>query len=226
MSHVNALLGVDGSWSPADLPALALWLDSTDGPTVSGATVTGWLDKSGHGRHFTSAGSPSLAVGPGGLPVVSLTPSDQMTTPAWGLSTTSVTVLGVARTTNTYGTRRVWASMGSNNHVALTHAGGYGGREGVLFGGVAWWEFDSPIYGTWVRQTLTIGGGLNTYRRGALSADSSYVPRPQTGFAYLNGDNFGTITCSIAELIVCEATLSATERDQCEAYLAQKWGTP
>lgn len=45
------------SWSPADLPNLAMWLDAADTSTItaSAGKVSAWTDKSPTGSHVTQA---------------------------------------------------------------------------------------------------------------------------------------------------------------------------
>ena len=43
------------AWTPTNLPNKALWLDASDtnNMTLSGTSVTNWMDKSGNGRNLT-----------------------------------------------------------------------------------------------------------------------------------------------------------------------------
>jgi hypothetical protein len=74
-------LGLQGgrlprAWTPAQLPALALWLDAADTSTITlnGSNVSQWNDKSGNGRNFaqaTAASQPAyLATGFNGRPTL------------------------------------------------------------------------------------------------------------------------------------------------------------
>jgi len=229
MSHVNALLGAGGAtFSPSTLPGLELWMDSTVGVTHTSGNVTAWADQSGNGRNFaTYSGTPTIGTGPNGRQIVNLPAGVRMSGPIWGLSTEQFAIFGVAKTTDMSDGDRVWCSMGSDNHVALTHKTESLDYQGVLFGGVAWWGIGSPIYNTWVRQTLTRSSGVNNYRSLAHNQTVTFSPLAQTGNSWLGGDSSnGAPTCAIAELIVCTGTLDTTTRDACENYLAQKWGTP
>ena len=233
MSHVNALLGVSsGGWTPAQLPSLAAWWDASDASTItlSGSTVTGLADKSGQARHMTlSLGAPTVATGPNGLNVLQFDGASALRTPAWGLPTTAFGLFGVASSPLS-SNRRVWQSLGSNSHVALTHAENGTGvyTEGVLFGGVAWWRVSggSALAGAWARQTLTRSAGVSTYRRGSVTGTNGATPTAQSGHAWLGGDGAGSVPCLVGEVIVTSITPSTADREACEAYLAQKWGTP
>lgn len=53
--------GEGGTFSPKDLPGLALWLDSGAGVTYASAKVTSWLDQSGNGNNATVPSGSCLA---------------------------------------------------------------------------------------------------------------------------------------------------------------------
>lgn len=72
----RGIWAVPSSFSPSQLPNLALWLRADLGVTTSGSNVTAWADQSGNARDFTQgtdALRPTLSTGSHGKPVLVFT---------------------------------------------------------------------------------------------------------------------------------------------------------
>ena len=225
-------------FDPRTAPACALWLDGADSNAMvlSGSTVTTWRDKSGNARDATSVGSPTLTTGAlNGLSVVTFNGSTQyMTCPLSLGSTQPLTMFVVARSTTLTGFRAA---------VSLNGVPGARGSSLMLYlsGTSRWWFSggNGPTDGnqtTLVLSTTRFDINANYWRpsfvqmniNGTAYASSSATPtslvanstmiigRAQGGIEYWSGP--------IAEILVYSNTLTSTQREQVEGYLALKWG--
>jgi len=109
----TATVAKSSAWSPAQLPALALWLDGADldgdgvaegmaeGGQTGGAVAT-WADKSGTGRSVgqgTAANRPTLILnGIGGAPAVSFDGNDLLTGSPGIFATSDLITVGIVAT--------------------------------------------------------------------------------------------------------------------------------
>jgi hypothetical protein len=109
----TATVAKSSAWSPAQLPALALWLDGADldgdgvaegmaeGGQTGGAVAT-WADKSGAGRSVgqgTAANRPTLILnGIGGAPAVSFDGNDLLTGSPGIFATSDLITVGIVAT--------------------------------------------------------------------------------------------------------------------------------
>jgi hypothetical protein len=221
-----------GAWTPADLPNLALWLDASDVETFTfgtGSRVATWADKSGNGRDFTQATAESRPNRTGtqnSLSTVVFTHPEHMTGTTFGPSTSTFTICGVAAPTAA--AIRVYFSLGSDNHAAISHRG-LGNSYGGLIGGVAWLTTST----TGDTSGFSIGlvrrsGGTNTVRRNAtdltVTDGGSSTPLSASGSMWLGGDNAEKVAVDIAEIIVLDGTsVSGTDLTSLETYLNDKW---
>lgn len=225
-------------FDPRTVPPCALWLDAADSNALvlSGSAVTTWKDKSGNARDATSVGSPTLTTGAlNGLPVVTFNGSTQyMTCPLSLGSTQPLTMFVVARSTTLTGFRAA---------VSLNGVPGARGASLMLYlsGTSRWWFSggNGPTDGnqtTLVLSTTRFDINANYWRpsfvqmniNGTAYASSSATPtslvanstmiigRAQGGIEYWSGP--------IAEILVYSNTLTSSQREQVEGYLAFKWG--
>ena len=225
-------------FDPRTAPSCALWLDAADSNALvlSGSTVTTWRDKSGNARDATSVGSPVLTTGAlNGLSVVTFNGLNQwMTCPLSLGSTQPLTLFVVARSTTTTGFRAA---------VSLNGVPGARGSSLMLYlsGTGRWWFSggNGPTDGnqtTLLLSTTRFDINANYWRpsfvqmniNGTAYASSSATPtslvanstmiigRAQGGIEYWSGP--------IAEILVYSNTLTSTQREQVEGYLALKWG--
>ena len=225
-------------FDPRTVPPCALWLDAADSNALvlSGSTVPTWRDKSGNARDATSVGSPTLTTGAlNGLSVVTFNGSTQYMTCPLSLGTTQpLTLFVVARSTTLTGFRAA---------VSLNGVPGARGSSLMLYlsGTSRWWFSggNGPTDGnqtTLVLSTARFDINANYWRpsfvqmniNGTAYASSSATPtslvasstmiigRAQGGIEYWSGP--------IAEILVYSNTLTSSQREQVEGYLALKWG--
>jgi hypothetical protein len=233
-------------WSPALLPALALWLDADDDETITidGSRVSQWRDKSGNGRHVGQADVSSR-------PLLS----------AWGFNsrdgldfdgTNDFLQSAASLTTGTYTGpfNVIWAaSRRGNGGTILTE------RSGALVGISQWLSINGAYFissdganyssnHTMSETTfaaLGASGGvvahlhspsirdilfLNGSQRSVLSATASNITGGTSHFRI--GAREGGVGQRwdglVLEIVVTLEALGDEDRQRLEGYLAHKWG--
>jgi hypothetical protein len=237
-------------FDPRSITGCQLWLDAADsratGTSTNNATVSTWLDKSANGYSGTSSGSPTLVTGSqNGLPCVNFVAASSQYFNFGNiipLTTAGITVFAVGKTT--------FVGSSQSLIVKLRAASGAGGRWGLfyespnlqflidptgtnpratalatyyvgvfsLFGG-AWIDPTAFLYanGTQIGSVSASGtpsSASDSLFVGAYPNSLGTTP-PVSGY-YFNG--------TIGEIIVYNTTLTASQRQKVEGYLAWKWG--
>lgn len=225
-------------FDPRTIPSNAIWLDAADSNALvlSGSVVTTWRDKSGNGRDATSSGSPTLTTGAqNGLSVITFNGLNQWMTSALSLgSTQPLTLFVVARSATTTGFRSAVslnAVPGARGNSLMLYLSGSGfwwfsGGTGATDGTTSTLALSTSRYdinANYWRPSfvqMNINGtayASSTSTPASLTASSTMiVGRAQGGTEYWNG--------TIGEIIVYADTLSPSQRQQVEGYLADKWG--
>jgi hypothetical protein len=211
-------------YNPLSIPGCELWLDAADTATLttSGQTVTGWADKSQTGKTVTVSSSPSLS----GIS------QNAYQTIAFNNNLLTTTLPSAIRT-NDYALVAVWKqytpstvsplSIGENGGPA---AGiGYNGSYYNLF---EWGQTESQLTSSPGQYVIQIGTRITSVKRlyiNGTAAPSAVGEQDLTNKDILigRGAGFG-ITGEIAEIFVFSGSLSTTNRQLLESYLAQKWG--
>jgi hypothetical protein len=230
------------AWTPAQI-STALWLDAADASTLTlnGSTVSQWADKSGNARNATQATASAQptynATLLGGKPALTFdgTSDFLLGTSNIGLSGNPLfSIAGVFAMPNTTGS--VFLSFGSVANASGYHfmsAGsgtnvwtGFGG--GVQLGTATLNSPSSAYVFTAVRNavntanwTATQNGNLLTVTQGN-SVSVTLVDGPLNLGRWVGGTNYAEMTA--AEIVLVPTTLSTTDRQKLEGYLAWKWG--
>lgn len=228
-----AASGGGGSWTPASIGStLKYWFDANDNATITkdgSNNVSAWADKSGAGNNATASGAAR--------PVYTATSSAMNNKPAMRSSAaTSMTATGQTLATNTIG---LWMYNSLNQYLAYT---GYPsimagpGTNGFGTAGVHGFFID----GTGVApSTIVFSQNGNTFNNAngasftpgqagavfmvtqATSSNNTSTPikieSPTTTVLYQwPGD--------VSEIVGIVGTLSLSDRQKLEGYLAWKWG--
>ncbi|MBC7544659.1 MAG: DUF11 domain-containing protein [Candidatus Sericytochromatia bacterium] len=236
-AYASAPLTVEGTktFAPTDLgPTLKLWLDAADASTVSlsGSNVTQWNDKSGNSRHAVQAigvSQPSYDATTKSL--VFNGSSSYMTDPLTpnNLGSTAATLFAVVKPavapTNYLG-MLFWRGTATGLNFNPSGRIGYHWMDNPAT--YSWTGGPAPIVGSNqvvdltvapASQIVTLNGTdyTNTFAIGALSGTTSLnVGQDPAGGRYFNG--------TMSEVIICDTTLSLTDRQKVEGLLAWKWG--
>lgn len=233
------------AFSPTDIAGLELWLDASDASTItetSGA-VSQWDDKSGNAHHVTSSGSSRPTTGTrtiSGLNVLDFNGIANRMERADGLGITGnpnlvafvvynqdsvpdvfnftfTLVDNTGTGGNTIGLAAADGSFRFNNGNQVFTSATNGATE------IAVWERsagdtygDGRFFRDGVEQTESANG--NPTGTPNLLDQLTVIGASKSGGSYV-----GQIDGMIAEIVVYNAALSASEKNQVDNYLADKW---
>ena len=226
---------------PTNIAGCVLWLDAEDSATftLSGSNVTQWRDKSGVGNHGTPTGTVTRTTAVfGGRSSVSFNGS----TVRGSVSITgaTMTVIAVYQPNEVRGDRdqRVvsFANPGESDWNSILRSTGIniqGGGASLLTtyrnGTMLAQSVSSHLAGVPVIGCSQYTGSaaavfLNTTEGTALAATSGNFGISTYGLANQASGSPETLNGNIAEVIVYTTSLTTTQRQQLESYLAWKWG--
>ena len=232
----SAAASLKNTWgfSPQSIPGLQLWLDGADRSSMvfSGTTVTTWNDKSGNGLHATATGTPtytSNALNGLGAPALNSN-ANFFKTPTFIISPT-------------VGTPSIFMIM---NQTAYSGSG----NSDFFQSTNSWQRLDFFGQGNSFNAAVTMNNAGPTLINATTTSNnptllSFVVNTASGGVGFANGTFTATVgsaggllvqtdTYSIGggpgfvgfiyELIVFNNTVSTSQRQQVEGYLAAKWG--
>jgi hypothetical protein len=212
-------------FSPRQISGLGLWLDAADSSTVTGTSpITAWNDKSGAGRTVTITSGPTYGTtSRGGNRTMSFNNNTITTSIASAVGTGDFTLVAVwyqsAAGTNTV------LSLGTV--ASSSQSLGFSGNKYNFY---QFGDVNESAYSTatpsWVVQIGTrIGSVKKVYINGNLGTtpSSTSYDVSVTTVTIGKGDNFA-ISGEIGEILIYTGTMSDTNRQLLESYLAQKWG--
>ena len=233
---VPKVTGTSGK-HPVSIAGLQLWLDAADtsSMTLSGSTVTQWRDKSGNGNNSTSC-SATYTGGINGLgsmnnPVISgpIANSGSSTVNIFVIASNNRTgnlydnmlALNVSPITNYYASGSLFlARAGDNTNPQIYYAFMNGFPNGDLvatFSAAFNTAFMFNVFQTGTTGT-TYGNGIDygslTTRGATFNYTNYYIGTCTGGPAWIG---------NIAEVLVFNAVLTTSQRQEIEGYLATKW---
>jgi hypothetical protein len=212
-------------FSPRQIPGCALWLDAADSSTVTGTSpITAWTDKSVAGRTVTITSGPTYGTtSQAGNRTLSFNNNTITTSIASAVGTGDFTLVAVwyqsAAGTNTV------LSLGTV--ASSSQSLGFSGNKYNFY---QFGDVNESAYSTatpsWVVQIGTrIGSVKKVYINGNVGTtpSSTSYDASVTTVTIGKGDNFA-ISGEIGEILIYTGTMSDTNRQLLESYLAQKWG--
>jgi M6 family metalloprotease-like protein/uncharacterized repeat protein (TIGR02543 family) len=231
----QTVAGTGAAWSPLDLNPV-LWLDGTTA-TIHSGTVS--ISNRGAGGGVVSGPAALAANGIGTLQAVSFNGSGQYLTGAYANTGTTLTAFFVGKSSSTSqlsyaGMMDVWASGQASdwNNVgsavlfgqnSTTSNSIYTHRNAVLASATG--TLTSPFLAA-----TAFNGTSNTfYLNGTASGSIASTGNFNTANVALGGrwtsSAFNTWwNGNFGEAVICNANLSASDRQKMEGYLAHKWG--
>ena len=246
VAAVNAI--GTGAWSntlsatpvpPPELPSIAglvAWWDAADASTFtysSGTVVSQWRDKSGGNRHLAQAvvaNQPTRSGTQNGKPTVIFDGSNDVVATSAPVTTANnnVTIIVACKRTGGETVQCVVLFNGDpagNGYGMAVRANGP--TIGLLVGGIAWRAASpgDPAAAGVLALRRTAGSWsmhLNGVTAGLGAADTPNTPTASTMIPSTS-HQFGG---EIYEAVIYAAALTDTERQEVEAYLKAKWGTP
>ena len=217
-------------FSPQSIPGLSLWLDGADTSSMtfsSGTTVTAWRDKSSTGNNFTGSASYALdsEYNKYGLSFNgSSNYFSQVNGSLYSITNTTYTIFTVHRfyyNSPSNGVGEVYRQVGGTIWFRQQSAqvNWITDTTYIQISGTA-----SSLSGIGCINTLTTssataysnGTSVGSASRGTTTNIAFSIGRYSGGSELLQG--------AIFEMLVFNTTLSTSQQQQVEGYLAQKWG--
>lgn len=225
------------TFSPTSITGCQLWYDGADSTSMSfssGSNVSQWNDKSGNGYHLlqpTVANQPTRsAIG------LNFTTSQTMTKgSAFSLPLGSITIFIVNQ----------FSSSSIDNSVLFELYAANGGTDYLnqdyifisyqrvpqteIYYCGAGYSYNTVNPTSQTLNTISAASGsVTTYRTGTSYASTSATAGTATGIT-LNQRYVGSLggysaVGSISEILIYSRTLTQTQQQNVEGYLAQKWG--
>ena len=240
-------------WNPSMLGP-ALWLDAADASTITlnGSTVSQWSDKSGNSRHViqaTAAAQPLYSANQiGGLPALSFDGGDFLRTAlsfSLGLQFSAFGVVKPEAGTgwDNSGYRYVFShdtatsvTQGAAFIIGSTSLFDWTARDSLAFGdgynsgrmpraiGPVPTGTDARVFSLSlgnIESLVAVSGTLTSTRVSGTGTRTNLIA-PLTLGANASGSQW--LTGEIAEFLVVSNTVSLSNRQKLEGYLAHKWG--
>jgi len=209
--------------NPLSIPGCALWLDGTDPagtrtPPADGATISTWVDKSGSGNSLTAVGSPTYVSASSS---VYLNGSYLQNT---NFNSTSYTLFIVSKQTSGNG------PLYTNNTTTNGITGFFPNYDGAYYlvqtdnnwisGGSPFANGTTYLYSIQYDSSNNINVWTNGNSTPTITGTAGTITRNQFILGKRDGNyNIG----NIFEVIQYNTTLTTTQRQTIERYLAKKW---
>ena len=237
----NFATAAANTWTPWQLPDLALWLDASDAGTIalSGSTVSQWIDKSGNNRHVTQATATKRPRYVNNLPNGPALSFDGADDSLFASAATITLSQPVHRFIACKFLTKTSRSVVCDSDMYASPFFFYNGEAGGTTAGK--WSFNAGAnnisYGTADTSNNHIHYNLVNDTASYYSIDGATTPSGpvNVGANTLHGLRIGNIRTEfhpdyafqgyVYEVVLVQGTLSTADRQNVEGYLAWKWGT-
>jgi len=229
------------TFQPLDIPGCSLWLDAADESaiTLSGSSVTQWKDKSGNGFAAAPIDSTITKTTLNGNTVLEFG-ANRMTIPnfTWNNSFTTIIVCKPQNASMIYGLCQGGQYSSIINFIftanwilMMMNDNGYGTVDADYLSSGGWPPIPVVPANQWCIFSIGYNNGTNptNYTINGLPhnntwSSTSLTPATHTGTLYINGlSNYPYDNSQVAEIIHYNTSISSSQRQQVEAYLASKW---
>ena len=243
----NNTLVFSNFWTPSRLSSLGIWLDAADSSTVTTGTdgVSQWNDKSGNNRNAIQSTVASRAAyvqnGLNGNPSLQFDGTNDFYNVTTGTIAQPMTVLWAGNSTGnnpgqTMDGAYIMDAVQTGNRVAIAwNLTGQSSGNGILWMWGGSGNFITTGTTTAWNAPSIVGAVFNNGSSSTLFANGTSVATGVTGAGSLTelrlGARFNTVVADNAfagqygEYILALGSLSTTDRQIAEGYLAWKWGT-
>jgi hypothetical protein len=224
-----------GLWSPAEI-STALWLDAADASTVTtvSGNVSQWNDKSGNGRNASQATSANrpvyVASSVNGLPCVEFQATNQILSTSYTLPTSNIYHFDVVKRLATLG---AGGSIFGYQVSANRQFAGFRDNSNLWFGSGDSSESTvaanssantAHIFAYQLVGSTTAGLRFN----GSIARSVQEFTGTCGGGTMVVGEGGGTgplgSIIGVSERITVNASISLSDIQKVEGYLAHKWG--
>lgn len=227
--YLTSKYAIPTSFLPTSITGCQLWLLGDDLGAVDSA-ISSWADQSGNGRNATQgtgSSQPAVKIGVNGKKCASFDGGDQLDTSSFGLN--NLTCFFVFRATgngllymhNPGGADISYLYTTTGNTVNIQVGATQSAKDlSASWGSDGLWRTAVQAYdGTHAGHKLYLNGADQT-----LSTAATGTPGLRTGVFRVGAGNGGLfLTGQISEVIIYNAALTDSQRQQVEGYLANKY---
>ncbi|CAB4200295.1 hypothetical protein UFOVP1355_38 [uncultured Caudovirales phage] len=235
----GTLFGSPKLWQPSQI-ATDLWLDAEDTSTITlnGSTVSQWNDKSGNNRNAvqaTAVNQPTYnTTGLNGKPALDTSAGSRAMRSSFGSTITvdAINVFVVFKATAIVGGAQLFDVRNSANGLPLfddSASTGFGARvrndSSVLTGLTSFGSnTTNNNLSSYSFQNGLIENRLNGVGRTASASGSVTCDRIGIFGSGISAPSATSAQAVLGEMVVVLSTVSATDTQRVEGYLAWKWG--
>jgi hypothetical protein len=231
LAHKWGLTGYYDSSIPLSIPGCQLWLDGADATTISpsaGGTLTSWTDKSGTGKTITINSAPSYSTTGfnGNYPSMTFTSGNNLRITIPSVGTGDIAVFAVWRQTTANTQHNVFSigTPGGGTETALGWNNGEGRYKFYRYAGPESVNPAATNNANVIGSALQVSGLRTLHINGVAPTGTGTESYNQTNTtAFIGGGTFPLVG-QLAELIFYIGTVTTTQRQTIEGYLARKWG--
>ena len=224
---------------PTQITGCSLWLDAADSSTVilSGVNVTQWNDKSGNAANATASGNgliytqsainskPAILL-PGNTTYTFFTGTSISGTLNQAIFIVITTISGITQYSRlfSFGGAGDYNSLG-NMVVGWNSPGGVLiERNGIFLPSTNALVYSTPFITSSVISGTSVLGYINGTNTLTGTTTSTNFTHSQYEIGSYTGSGGYTWYGYVGEVIIYNSSISDTQRQQIEGYLAQKWG--
>jgi hypothetical protein len=204
------------AFEPTQIPTCALWLDASDATSITGTSVSRWLDKSGNGNNMSlTAGTVTYVSNPG-PPCVNITSGGILQTSTYTTITASQSIIFIVC--------QATAVPGGSFGYVFACSDINGGDSSIRFFPNTTTLNDGFAGTTFYVNGVSYTSGTNSLTTGYNLIDT--IPTGQSGSTRfsLSSSFFGRYFIgNIREVIVYTGPLTTNQRQSVESYLGAKW---
>jgi hypothetical protein len=235
ISAISAISGYTGIFNPAKLAGLTVWFDASQLALSDGASVATWPDLSGNGNDATQATGTTQPIFHtnrlDGLPIVSFDGIDDNILTAAFVQSAERTVCILAKANDAAPSLDGYFNIATGaTRVLQFRQEDASSVQAAAFDsvGVAYLDDTAALTQTWQRNSILHAAAvIETFVEGASDGSTAITgspPTPTVSFQLGSAkptSQFGNV--DIAEVIVYNRVLTASERQTVENYLRAKW---
>jgi len=218
-------------FQPTDIDGCQLWLDAADSATISpstGGTLTSWTDKSGTGKTITINSAPSYSTTGfnSNYPSMTFTSGNNLRITIPSVGTGDIAIFAVWRQTTANTQHNVFSigTPGGGTETALGWNNGEGRYKFYRYAGPESVNNAATNNANVIGSALQVSGLRTLHINGVAPSGTGTESYNQTNTtAFIGGGTFPLVG-QLAELIFYIGTVTTTQRQQVEGYLAHKWG--
>ena len=224
-----------GTFIPTDIGGCISWFDADDSSTITISTgVSNWADKSGNTAsspydtgdfyQLTAASQPVVtSAGLNGRDVITFDGTDDFLLGRLPFNVTSASVFIVSSPDSD--TQWLHLNQGGSTYSAVAHSGStsttiasnFGTPTHYVTGNTTSWSTRNDVY-------VDMGSSTEIYEAIGCSLYSFSNSSGTSSYRLVGYGSGFSMAGDIAEVIAYNSSLSTSDREKVEGYLAHKWG--